>query len=340
MAGTPGGTGVYWNGADGNTYIKQAGQQGVVNFGTPAALAANNKTSGFNTLRGLTQINDPNAPAGQAPTNPNNTSGNGGGSAPAFQDKSNDLAVQNAGLAANDSQTQGSVDKINASLASILGGYDTETTANKTNYTTQSNANQNQFQTGKQTALVNAANGRQGLLGTLASIGALSGDGLALANNAVQHGANEDLSGASGTFATNQTGLDTALGTYTAADAARRKNANTAASNDVQNAQNSGATSKQNFLTAIANDYAAQGDKANAAKYSGMAAALYPTIAATNVPSQSLSAETAAYTPSSLANYLSRGNTIVNTSAPTQSGGLSIPGLTASTKKQTSAVAA
>lgn len=320
--------GAYWIGQDGNVYVKGSA-------GTNAAGKADANTNQYWQSRGYGLITDPLVKQ-DPPGDPNNTAGGGGGAAggPVYEDRSNDLLVQNAGLAATDTQTQSAIDKIMASLAAINGGYDTEAAANKKNYTDQSNSNQNQFQTSKQTALVNAAAGRQALFGTLGSIGALSADGTRLANNAVQHGANEDLSGASQTYAGNQSGLDTSLSTFTAADKARRERATSAANDDVQVAKNSGASTKQNFLTAISNDYAAQGDKANAAKYSAMAAALYPEIAATNIPTKSLAPETAAYTPSTLANYLSKGNTIVNTSAPTQTGGFSVPGLTASTKKQ------
>lgn len=320
--------GYFWKGGDGKVYVQGSG--GINAAGTWDANSAN-----YWAAKGFHQTADSPTKQVAGPPDPNNTTGSGGGSGPVYADKSDDLAVQNAGLGTVDGQTQGAIDKINGQLASVLGGYNTETTANTKNYTDQSNNNTNQFQTGKQTALVNAAAGRRGLLGTLGSIGALSADGVRLANEAVQHGANEDLSGASQTFAGNQSSLDTALGTYTAADKARRDRATAATNDDVTNAKNGGATAKQNFLVNISNDYAAEGDKGNAAKYSAMAAALYPEISATNVPTKTVAPEAAAYTPSTLASYLSKGNTIVQTSAPTTAGGLTIPGLAATTKKQT-----
>lgn len=343
MAGS---SGVFWIGADGNGYVK--GPNGVQNYGKVSASSANGFEGALGSVQAK-QINDPNPP--QQSNTPNDTGGGygsnnvsagnggvGGGAAsiagPVYADKSNDIALQNAGLGAVDSQTQGAIDKINASLAAVLGGYDAETGANTKNYSDQSNNNQNQLQTGKQTALVNAANGRRGLLGTLGSIGGLSEDSMRLANDAVQHGANEDLSGAGQTYASNQSGLDTAFNTYSAADKSRRDRANNAAADDSQNARNSGANAKQTFYTNLSNDYAAQGDKANSSKYSGMAASLYPEIAATNVPARTIAPETAAYTPSTLASYLAKGNTLVQTTAPAQTGGLMAPGLTATTKKQ------
>lgn len=322
--------GSFWTGADGNVYV--AGSQG-----THSAGRADANTNNYWTSRGFTSQADPNAPRPQAdaPSNPNNTRASSGSNNSILIDKSkDDLALQNAGLAANDAQTQGAVDKISKNLSSILGGYDTETANNVKNHADQSDNNQNQFQTSKQTALVNAASGRQGLLGTLGSIGALSGDSLRLANNAVQHGANEDLSNASGTYASNQSGLDTSLNSYMAANDTRRRNANTGAENETINARNSGAVAKQNFYTAIANDYSAQGDGGQATNYTKMAADLYPEIARTGSPANTLTPQTAAYTPSTLANYLARGNATVNTSAPSPTAsGFQIPGLSASTKK-------
>lgn len=330
----PGNNGVFWIGSNGQVYVKGA-------KGTNAAGAADGNTAQYWSSRGYSAINDPNAPAARtdAPGDPNNSAGSGGGGAPVYADKSNDRAIQMAGLSATDQQEAGGIAQIDKTLASIMGGYDTEAEANTKNYTDQSNNNQNQFQTGKQTSLVNAAEGRRGLLGSLASIGALSGDSLRLANNAVQHGANQDLSGASQTYATNQSGLDTSLNTFKAADKSRRNNANTQADNGKMGVHNSAATARQNFYTSLANDYEAEGNTGSAKEYTGKAAALYPSIAQTSIPASNLAPETAAYTPTTLANYLSKGNTLVKADAPaTTAGGLVVPGLVASTKKQNESV--
>lgn len=324
---SPGGTGVYWNGADGNTYVKQAGQNGVVNFGTAAKIASNDKSSGFNTYAGLNQIADPNAPQNTpAPTNSNGS----GGSASPYVDKTPDITLNNGYLSAADAQQAAGISSINANLAKIQGGYGAETAANEGNYTNESNSNTNALQGGKQTALVNAARGRQGLLATLSSIGALSGDSIGLANEAVQHGANTDLAGASNTFATNQSGLDNAIGTYRRENQARVDDANASAANDIKAEQAKTLQGKQSAYTTLSGDYAAEGNAARAKSYADQATALYSQIAPLNVPTSTLSAAPAAYTAPTLATYLGNtgGTKVVSSPAPGTTPG-SLPGLSA-----------
>lgn len=334
----PANTSVYWVGADGNIYLKSA--TGVQNVGsangTGISAGANNNygltSTGFesNSLGQSVQakqIADPNAPA---PVIPANNSAGSTSTAPAVADKSNDIALQEAGLGSVDTQTQAGLDAIDKALGTLTGQYDTEKTANEGAYTTSSNQNENNLQSNKESALVNAAQGRQGLFGTLASLGALNGSGVTLANNAVQTGANKDLSGAGDNFATNQSGLDTAIGTFRDEDAKRRQDAADAAANAKTNAQNEAAKSKQTFYSNLANDYSAEGDAGNATKFTGLASALYPQVAATSIPDSTIAPEAAAFTAPSLANYLVGGNSTAVTAAPT-SGQSGIPGLQANT---------
>lgn len=318
---------VYWVGADGNVYLKSAA--GVQNVGSANGANYNLGNGGFesNTLKQSIQaqrINDPNPPK-TAPAG--GSSGGGGGTT--TQDRSNDIALQQAGLGAVDSQTSSGLSAIDKALASLTGQYDTESAANEGNYKGQSTTNQNNLQKNKQSALVNAAQGRQGLYGTLASLGALNGSGVTLANQAVQRGANDDLSGAGDTYDTNQSGLDTAIGTFRAEDKERRQDADTAASDARTSVQNQGAKSKQTFLSNLANDFSAEGNAGQAKAFSDQAAALYPSIASTSVPSTSLGYQGAAFTPGTLGNYLSGANSTAVTATPTQGG--KSPGLFAST---------
>ena len=327
------GNSVYWVGADGNVYLKNG--TNVRNVGSPINLMPNGFDSkGVSAV--ATRINDPNPPAASAPANPNNTGSGSSGTQPA--DKSNDIALQNAGLGAVDSQTAAGIAAVDKALGSLTGQYDTEATSNEGNYKTQSDTNQNNLQANKQTALVNAVQGRQGLFGTLASLGALNGSGIDLANRAVQQGANADLTGAAGTYATNQSGLDTSINAFRTADKERRQQAATAAEDAKTNVQNEGNKSKQAFYSNLANDYAAEGDSGNAKKYTDLASSLYPSIASTNVPSTNLGYTGAAYTPSTLASYLSTAdNTTVAT--PTATNGQGLPGLVATNRKKAVATA-
>lgn len=334
------GNGVYWVGADGNYYIKTATSNGVQNLGSSRGEINPN----IDVINGLDRIDDPNAPA-QAPA-PAPTSPNGGGgttaAAPPTVDKSNDRALQLAGLSAVDQQTTSGISAVDRALANINGSYAAETGANEGKYTTGSNTNQNNLQKNKQSALVNAAQGRQGLFGTLSSIGALNGSGIDLANRAVQIGANEDLSGAGDNFATNQSGLDSSIAAYRLADDERRKQALTAAEDARTRVRGEGAKSKQGYYSNLANDFAAEGNSSEANRYTGMASDLFPEIAASNIPSSNLAYTGAAYTAPSLASYLSGANSTsvgVSGSKP-GTGPNSLPGLTAgdTRKKQSQLV--
>jgi hypothetical protein len=316
----------YWIGTNGNVYATNGGA--VVDWG-PAI--GSPQAGGIEAAKGSvmgTQIKDPlpggNAPApAPAPSNPN---GGSGSSAPAYQDKSNDISLQNAGLGGADQQQVSGLAAIDKALGGLLGQYDTESTANEGNYHTQSDTNRNNLETNKQTALVNAAQGRRGLFGTLSSLGALSGSGIDLANEAVQKGANEDLTGAEGTFSGNQVGLDTALNTFHAQDKQRRDDANTAAENAKTKVRHDTAVTKQGIFGNLANDYSAEGNAGEAARYTQMAADLYPEVANNSIPSSNLAYTAAAFTPGTLANYINNGATSV-TAAPTQSGGSGQPNL-------------
>lgn len=334
---------VWWVGSDGNVYYRTGDQ--VRNMGK----ALNASDNGFDaqygsadTSVGAHRIADPNPPrqSAAAPANPNGVpGGGGGGSAPAKPDRSNDIAVQLAGLNSVDTQTNAGLDAISKALGKLIGQYDTETTANEKNYGDQSTTNQQNLQKGKQSALVNAAQGRQGLFGVLSSLGALNGSGVDLANRAVQKGANDDLSGASDTYSTNQQGLDTAIGTFRQEDKMRRDNANTAAENARTNTRGQGAKSKMAFYSNLANDYSDMGDGGNAKKYTDLAASLYPEVASSNIPNSDIAYTGAAFTPGTLANYIAGANSTLVSATPSQPG-TAVPGLIASPikKKQAQAV--
>lgn len=325
---------VYWVGADGNVWLK--GSDGAVsNMGSFDSAGANDTTwrsyRNGDTLQGTaTRIADPNVQAVQAASTTTPTATGGGTT---VVDKSGDIALNNAALGSTDANTATGISKVDQALAGLTGQYDTEKTTNQGVYQTNSDQNQNNLQKNKESALVNAAQGRQGLFGTLASLGALNGSGVKLANNAVQTGANQDLSGAADTYGGNQSSLDTAIGTFNSADAKRREDARIAADNAKTKVQNEGLTSKQKIYTTLANDYQAEGDTGNASKYTGMASELYPQIAATNVPdTTNLGYSAAPFTAPSLSSYLAGGASTAVSATPT-SGRPGIPGLIANTSQ-------
>lgn len=326
---------VYWIGQDGNVWLK--GPSGnVTNAGQPINVGNDGFDSNLMSAA-ASRIDDPN-PGNGAPSAPSDPNGSVAASAaantpaPIKVDKSNDIALQNAGLTAADTQQTTGLSTIDKALGGLTGQYDTEATANEANYGTQSDTNQNNLQKNKQSAMANAAQGRRGLFGTLQSIGALNGSGIDLANNAVKAGANEDLTGAADNFSTNKTSLDTGIGTFREEDKRRRENAATSAENAKTNVKNDTAKSKQTFYSNLANDYAAQGDEVNAKKFTDMASALYPELATTSVPSSDLAYTGAAFTPGTLANYIAGNDTTVSTTP--SPGGRALPGLFAGNTKK------
>lgn len=258
----------------------------------------------------------PSAPAPAAPP----------ATAPAVVDKSNDISQNLSALDATKAMLSGGLGSIKGALASLLGRYDTEASANQSNYDDQSVTNKGNFLKNEQSALVNAAQGRQGLMGVLASLGALNGSGVTLANSAVQKGANDDISGANDTFATNQSALDTGIGSFKTADQQRREDAAKAEADAEKSLQSQVAQNQQSIYGNLSNDYADMGNSGQAKTYSDLLASLFPSIAANSVPSSGPAYSAASYTPASLSSYLSGGTTVNATPA---AGAAGLPGLMA-----------
>ncbi|MGI9028147.1 MAG: hypothetical protein ACR2FM_04915 [Candidatus Saccharimonadales bacterium] len=330
MAAVPNGS--FWIGADGNVWV--AGSQGVNSAGRADANSVK-----YWSDRGYGLEADPNPPqqSRQAPSG--GGGGGGGGGEPPKPDRSNSIALQNAGLGAVDQQLSAGIGSIDTAVNRLKGQYAEEATANEGIYTDNSNNNQNNLQQNKQSAMVNAAQGRQGLFGSLASIGALNGSGIDLANRAVTKGANDDLSGAADNYSGNQTNLDTAIGTFRREDKNRRENADMNAENARQNARGDAAKSRMGFYSQLSNDYSAMGDAGNAQKYTGLASSLYPEVARTNVPNANIAYSGAAFTPGALSEYMAGADSTVVKAVPTQPG-QNIPGLVAQPNKKKQLTAA
>lgn len=273
----------------------------------------------------------PALPTALAPANPTGAST----AAPVLPDRSNDISQNQAALAASNSMLTNGLSSIHSSLTDLLGKYGSEGTANEATYGTQSDTNKGNFLKNMQSALLNAAQGRQGLFGVLASLGALNGSGVDLANHAVQSGANADISGANDTFATNQSGLDTSIGEFRTADQQRKDQADKDAAAQEQALRAQVAGNQQSIYGNLANDYSDMGNAGQSKQYSDLLASLFPTIAANSVPSSGPSYSAANFTAPALSSYLS-GGTTVNSTPSSGLGGL--PGLlayTAPSKKKT-----
>lgn len=279
--------GVYWIGQDGETYMKGDDFEGVQKWFAPLKSPQQ---------WGYSQIDDPMVPK------PTSTS-TSGGTSPVL----NRAAVSATQQAIDSLGTEEQVGRQNveAGYGSLIGKYDTERARNEADYKEEGVTNNQNLLKNKQNALLAAAQGRRGLRGTLAAIGALSGTGSELADRAVQSSANEDIGEASETFATNAQGLDKAWNRFGEEDEDRRREAQTARSNQMTALEGSIASKRQNMFQKLAELYAEGGDTAAAADYLGRAGGLNQEIAAkTAVGSTPFSARAAAFTPGDLESYL------------------------------------
>jgi hypothetical protein len=334
----PGSNGYFWKGSNGQVYVQ--GSRGI-----NAAGAWDPNTANYWSSRGFRQTAD--SPSGQPNTNTggggygtNTTSGGGSGAAaPAvlYPDKSNDITLQNAGLGQVDSTQNRGIQTIEDAWNKINGQYSDDLNTAGTEYNNETTDNTKDLQTNKQTALERGVQGRQGLFGTLASIGALNGTGVELANHAVQQGANEDLTTAANTYATNQNSLDNGYQAYKKQEERLQSQAETAKTNNEEQVRNDAAKSRQQYLTNLANDYQAEGKVDQAKGYASQAAALFPSIAATNVPTINLGYSGGSYAAPTLSQYVGKAN---NTTVQTTPGShvpgstFNIPGLAALNKRQ------
>lgn len=283
--------GVYWTGADGKIYMKADTLTGVQQWRAPLLSPQQ---------MGLTEIADPLA----APTPTPVTNANGTGAAPKVVNQAAVGATQQAIDSLGTEQATGN-QNIDDSFNALISGYNKDVSRNEGDYTDNTVTNNTNLEKNKQNALVAAAQGRRGLRSTLASIGALSGDGSVLADNAVTAEANKDIGGATDTAATNALALDKAIGKFREDDKQRRDEAQTTKTNQRTALEGSIASKKQSFYQKMADLYSSGGADAQANDYLGRAGALNNEIASkTAVAATPFSAKTAAFTPGTLESYL------------------------------------
>lgn len=209
-------------------------------------------------------------------------------------------AIDSLGL--EESTGRGNIDR---GLASLLSKYDKEAARTKSDYDGETVSNTTSLGKNKQNALLAAAQGRRGLRGTLSAIGALSGDGAKLADQAVRTSANEDIGGATDTYATNAQNLDKAFDRFSEEDKDRRAEAQTTRQNQTTALEGSIASKRQNFLQKMAELYSSGGNKGKATEYLNQAGDLNNTIASKSaVQSTAYSPKAAAFTPGKLESYL------------------------------------
>lgn len=283
------GDGVYWIGQDGNTYMKAAGMEGVQKWAAPLLPPEQ---------LGLRQIDDPMV---AEQTN----SGTGGKGEPAKVLNQAAVGATQQAIDSLGTEQEVGYGNIEGGFNSLTGQYDKERARNKADYDEENVNNNQSLIKNKQNALLAAAQGRRGLRGTLASIGALSGTGGELADRAVTTEANQDIGEATDTYAGNAQQLDKAWNRFEDEDEDRRAEAGTARTNQRTALEGSIAAKRQNFFQKMAELFAEGGDTASAADWLGRAGGLNQEIAAkTAVGSTPFSARSAAFTPGDLESYL------------------------------------
>ena len=194
---------------------------------------------------------------------------------------------------------------IDDSYGSLTGKYDREAAANEADFNEQSDTNTNNLLKNKQNALLAAAQGRRGLRGTLAAIGALNGDGSILADRAVTTAANQDIGEAGDTFATNAQVLDKSIKKFREEDKDRRAEAETTRTNQRTALEGNVASKKQDFFQKMAELYAGADRTGEADSYLKQAGDLNNEIASkTRIESTAFAPRSAAFTPGKLESYL------------------------------------
>ena len=130
----------------------------------------------------------------------------------------------------------------------------------------------------RQAAMVQAASGGRGLRSVLASMGALGGTGLDLANQAVSREANIDIGNADKNFQTNASNLTDSWARAEDEDTKRRAEAGTIRDNTLINNAADVASSRQSMYNQLASMYDRGSSQAN--NYLAKATALNPDIVA------------------------------------------------------------
>lgn len=301
----------WWVGNDGNIWANIGGV-GVRNLGTYNAAQGNNPTimsyadTGMPSdyLDGSKRIANPSG-GGEA------GAGNGVTALAPPAKRVNTAAVGATQQAIDSLGTEQAVgnQNIDSSFNSLIDKYNVDKNRNEKDYSENVVTNNQNLEKNTQNAYVSAAQGRRGLRGTLAAIGALSGDGSFLADRAVTEEANRDIGGARDTATTNDAALGKAIGRYREEDDSRRKEAETSKTNQRTNLEGQILSKRQGFLQKMAELYAEGGNDGRAAELLGEAGGLNQGIAQrTAVAATPFTERGATFAPGTLESYLAGAN--------------------------------
>lgn len=319
--------GVYWIGGDNNIYTKVAGQNGVKNVGPLGVTNLNN-------FAGLTEINDPSAPAPTTSITTDNGTGSGSGSGSGSSRA--DLSSYDQSIDATNAQ----LNDLPLSLTSLLGGADANyqttvnglTTAKATadrNYNTNKTSDAVDYNGAKNTIRTNTGatiNGIDSVIGSRGGGGQTAGDYAALLAGKA---GTAQLGGAGTNFGKNEQALDTGYNDFLGGYDTNMKNAGLQHDADVNGAQakinTQKATLLQSLATLINERTAASGGSGTAASqpYVDQAKQLLASAAALGVPKTVAPVNPVAYTPPALSTYTTNptkvtpgGNAATDTTQP------------------------
>lgn len=299
----------YWLGADGNTYVKAAGVNGVQNYG---------KLPTGSTIAGAQLINDPNPPA---------PAGNGNGST---VDNSKttatpDLSSYDQSIDATNAQINNLTPTLNNNISGANSQYQTtvnsllqgKTTADqgyqldKTNDAQDYNGAKNTIRTNTGQTI----NGIDSLLGSRGGGGQAAGDYAALL--AAKAGTGQ-LTGAGTSFGKNEQGLDTNYNTFLTGYNTNMKNADLTKTAAINSAQADIDTQKANLLQTLASlineRTSAAGGKGTAASqpYADEAKSLLSRASTEGAPISVAPITPTTYTAPTLASYTTNPTTVTS----------------------------
>ena len=235
-------------------------------------------------------------------------------------------------LASLDIGRQTSRDAAQGNYQNMLNQYTDQFNTDRTRYQGQTTQNEQNLTGNRQAALLQAAQGGQGLRAVLAAMGALNGTGSVLADRAVSQAANKDIGDAQNTFETNATSLTNAWADTESQDRQRRAQADAARQAAFNSADTGFFNNKIDILGKLANIYDA--GSAQRGNYARQAGDLYNQVAripqGEAVPYTPVSS---LYSPQNLSSYLAGTN---NLQVQAQSGNTqpNVPNLTATFSKR------
>lgn len=313
--------GVYWVGANGNTYTRDS-INGVVDRGEWHAPSLSWDQQGYS------RIDDPNAPAPQ-------------------QDQVNagDGSTIQAAVSAPTAPvgpTQAQLDPLMSSLNSLdeilanknsqtkseyqraLSGYNEQDALDRRNRDDNVFQNENTYTGNNQRALLNAANASSGLQGVLSSLGGLAGSGMNIVQKLVGLAANEDTGAARQTFEGNAGNINSAWEQAEREQRQRREDAESSYNNNLQNNKANVLSSRQSIYEKLAGLYGddmAEG-KTWASKAASLAAPIAETTRASVAPYQKASS---LFSPAKLQEYLAGTQNLNVSTAGGGTGGGSTP---------------